>query len=84
LRQDRIRLRQPVDASTLANYYEVDLGELNALNRSWNPVAQSGRVPLPAGTMVWLPAGTMMRLAQQGASTRTLALAEPVTTVRLR
>jgi membrane-bound lytic murein transglycosylase D len=84
LRQDRIRLRQPVDAPTLASYYEVNLAELNSLNRAWKPVAQSGRIPLPAGTMVWLPAGTMMRLAQQGASTRTLALAEPVTTLRLR
>ncbi len=84
LRLDRIRLRQPVDAPTLANYYEVNLAELNSLNRAWNPVAQNGRVPLPAGTMVWLPAGTMVRLAQQGATTRTLALAEPVTTVQLR
>lgn len=84
LRQDRIRLRQAVAAPTLANYYGVNLTELNGLNRAWLPVAQSGRVPLPAGTMVWLPAGTMLRLAQQGASSRTLALAEPVTTVRLR
>lgn len=84
LRLDRIRLRQPVDAPTLASYYEVNLVELNSLNRAWNPVAQSGRVPLPAGTMVWLPAGTMTRLAQRGATPRTLALADPVTTVQLR
>ena len=84
LRLDRIRLRQAVAAPTLANYYGVNLTELKGLNRAWLPVAQSGRVPLPAGTMVWLPAGTMLRLAQQGASSRTLALAEPVTTVRLR
>lgn len=84
LRLDRIRLRQSVDAPTLANYYEVNLGELNSLNRAWNPVAQNGRIPLPAGTLVWLPAGTMARLAQHGATTRTLALAEPITTVQLR
>ena len=73
-----------MDAPTLANYYEVNLGELNSLNRAWNPVAQNGRIPLPAGTLVWLPAGTMARLAQHGATTRTLALAEPITTVQLR
>ena len=81
---DRIRLRQTVAVSTLARYYEVNASELNALNRAWNPPAQSGRIPLPAGTMVWLPAGTMARLAQQGAADRALVLAEPVSTARLR
>jgi len=84
LNQDRIRLRQTVAAHTLANYYEVNLGELTILNRAWNPPAQSGRIPLPAGTMVWLPAGTMARLAQRGAADRALVLAEPVSTARLR
>ena len=84
LNLDRIRLRQAVPAHTLASYYEVNLGELSALNPAWNSPAQTGRVPLPAGTMVWLPAGTMMRLAQRGAAERTLVLAEPVSTARLR
>lgn len=84
LNLDRIRLRQTVAAYTLASYYEVNLGELTALNRAWNPPAQNGRIPLPEGTMVWLPAGTMARLAQRGAADRALALAEPVSTGRLR
>lgn len=84
LNLDRIRLRQTVPAYTLSSYYEVNLGELTALNRAWNPSAQNGRVPLPAGAMVWLPAGTMMRLAQRGAADRALVLAEPVSTARLR
>jgi membrane-bound lytic murein transglycosylase D len=84
LNLDRIRLRQTVDAPTLANYYEVNLGELIALNKAWKSPAQSGQSPLPAGTMIWLPAGTMIRLAQRGASSKALVLAEPVSTARLR
>lgn len=84
LNLDRIRLRQTVNAPTLANYYEVNLGELIALNRAWKSPAQSGQSPLPAGTMIWLPAGTMIRLAQRGASSKALVLAEPVSTARLR
>ena len=82
LNLDRIRLRQAVTSPTLAGYYEVDLWEMVSLNKAWNPVAQNGRVPLPAGTMVWLPAGTVARLAQQGAAGRALALADTITTVR--
>lgn len=84
LNQDRIRLRQAVAVHTLASYYEVNAGELAALNRAWNPPAQNGRIPLPAGTMVWLPAGTMARLAQRGAADRALVLAEPVSTAQRR
>lgn len=82
LNLDRIRLRQAVAAPTLAGHYEVDLWELASLNKAWNPVAQNGRVPLPAGIMVWLPAGTVARLAQRGTAARALALADTVTTVR--
>lgn len=82
LNLDRIRLRQAVAAPTLAGHYEVDLWELASLNKAWNPVAQNGRVPLPAGIMVWLPAGTVARLAQRGTTARALALADTVTTVR--
>ncbi|MFZ1829588.1 MAG: lytic transglycosylase domain-containing protein [Candidatus Competibacteraceae bacterium] len=84
LNEDRIRLRQAVAVHTLASYYEVNSGELAALNRAWNPSAQNGRIPLPAGTMVWLPAGTMARLAQRGAADRALVLAEPVPTAQRR
>ena len=84
LNQDRIRLRQPVAIDMLASDYVVNPGELTALNRAWNSPAQNGRIPLPAGTMVWLPAGTMARLAQRGAADRALVLAEPVSTARLR
>jgi membrane-bound lytic murein transglycosylase D len=84
LNLDRIRLRQAVDAPTLASYYEVNLGELIALNKAWKSPAHNGKRPLPAGTMVWLPAGTMIRLAQRGAASRALVLAEPVSTARLR
>jgi membrane-bound lytic murein transglycosylase D len=82
LNLDRIRLRQAVDAPTLADYYDVNLGELASLNSAWNSTAQNGRTPLPPGTMVWLPAGTVARLAQQGAAGRALALADTITTVR--
>jgi len=84
LNLDRIRLRRAVDAPTLASYYEVNLGELITLNKAWKTPARRGRRPLPAGSMVWLPAGTMIRLAQRGAASRALALAEPVSTTRLR
>lgn len=84
LNLDRVRLRQTVSASTLASYYEVGLWELNGLNKAWNPAAQQGRIPLPAGTMVWLPAGTISRLVQRGTADQAIALADTVTTSRLR
>ena len=84
LNLDRVRLRQAVNTLTLATYYDVSPGELVDLNKAWNPAAQNGRIALPAGTLVWLPAGTVTRLAQRGAADRALALADPVTTGRLR
>ena len=84
LNLDRVRLRQAVNAMTLANYYEVNPWELTSLNKAWNPAAQNGRIALPAGTLVWLPAGTVERLVQRGGADRALALADPVTTSRLR
>lgn len=77
LNLDRIRLRQTVDAPTLANYYGVNLDELTLLNKAWKSSAQSGRIPLSAGSMVWLPAGTMVRLAQRGIAPGALVLTEP-------
>ncbi|MCB1777215.1 MAG: lytic transglycosylase domain-containing protein, partial [Candidatus Competibacteraceae bacterium] len=82
LNLDRIRLRQAVDAPTLASYYEVNLDELIALNKAWKAPVHRGGKPLPTGSLVWLPAGTMIRLAQRGAAAKTLVLAEPVSTVR--
>lgn len=84
LNLDRIRLRQPASVGTVAAYYEVNAWELSSLNKAWNNAAQSGKIPLPAGTMVWLPAGSIARLVQRGASDQGLALAETVTTARLR
>ncbi|MBK8535981.1 MAG: lytic transglycosylase domain-containing protein [Candidatus Competibacteraceae bacterium] len=84
LNLDRVRLRQAVAAPTLANHYEVNLWELNRLNTAWNAPAQTGRMALPAGTMVWLPAGTVDRLVQRGATDRALALADTVTTGQSR
>ena len=84
LNLDRVRLRQTVSTATLASYYEVGLWELNGLNTAWNPAAQQGRIPLPAGTMVWLPAGTISRLVQRGTADQALALADTVATGRLR
>ncbi|HHW78219.1 MAG TPA: lytic transglycosylase domain-containing protein [Xanthomonadaceae bacterium] len=84
LNLDRVRLRQTVDVATLASYYQVTPWELNGLNMAWNGAARQGRIPLPAGTLVWLPAGTVARLAQRGAADQALALADTVTTVRLR
>ncbi|MDG4551989.1 MAG: lytic transglycosylase domain-containing protein [Candidatus Contendobacter sp.] len=80
LNLDRVRLRQAVNAMTLASYYEVNPWELTSLNKAWNPAAQNGRIELPAGTLVWLPAGTVERLVQRGVADRALALADPVTT----
>jgi membrane-bound lytic murein transglycosylase D len=82
LNLDRVRLRQAVAAPTLANYYEVNLWELNSLNMAWNSAAQNGRLALPTGTMVWLPPGTVDRLVQRGTADRALALADPVATAR--
>lgn len=84
LNLDRVRLRQTVNTSTLTSYYEVNAWELNSLNNAWSNAAQQGRVPLPAGTMVWLPAGTIDRLVQRGAADQALALADTVATGRLR
>ncbi len=84
LNLDRVRLRQTVNVMTLANYYVINAWELTSLNKAWNPAAQNGRIALPAGTLVWLPAGTVERLAQRGVADRALALADPVTTGRLR
>jgi membrane-bound lytic murein transglycosylase D len=81
---DRVRLRQTVNTMTLANYYDVSPWELTNLNKAWNPAAQNSQIPLPAGTLVWLPAGTVARLAQRGAADGALALADPVTTSRVR
>jgi len=84
LNLDRVRLRQSVSMPMLASYYEVNSWELVDLNKAWKPAAQDGRVALPAGTMVWLPAGTVLRLTQRGTADRALALADPVTTSRIR
>ena len=84
LNLDRVRLRQPVNTLTLATYYDVSPGELVDLNKAWNPAARNGRIALPAGTLVWLPAGTVTRLAQRGIADQALALADAVTTGRLR
>ncbi len=84
LNLDRVRLRQAVSAMTLASYYEVSPWELTSLNKAWNPAAQNGQIALPTGTLVWLPAGTVERLVQRGVADRALALADPVTTSRIR
>lgn len=84
LNLDRVRLRQTVDAPTLASYYGLNSWELTNLNRAWNAAAQSGQISLPAGALVWLPAGTVARFAQRGAADRAVALADPVTTGRIR
>lgn len=84
LNLDRVRLRQTVDLSTLASYYAVNAWELNTLNQAWNEPARQGRIPLPAGTMVWLPAGTIARLAQKSVADQELVLADTLSTVKLR
>lgn len=84
LNLDRVRLRQSVSVSTLANYYALNAWELNSLNKAWNAAAQNDRIPLPAGTLVWLPAGTVERLVQRGVANQDLVLADPVTTGRMR
>jgi membrane-bound lytic murein transglycosylase D len=84
LNLDRVRLRQAVAAPTLASYYQVNSYELVNLNKAWNPPAQTGRVVLPAGSMVWLPPGTVERLVQRGMADRALALADTISTGQIR
>ncbi|HXH04372.1 MAG TPA: lytic transglycosylase domain-containing protein [Candidatus Competibacteraceae bacterium] len=72
---DRVVLQNPVPSRALAGHYRLDLGTLAALNPAWTPAAASGRLPLPAGTEVWLPSGTLARLGS-GSGAGSLAMSE--------
>lgn len=66
LNWERITLKQTMPVSDIARYYGVDRSQLIALNSAWTEAAHADRVPIPAGTQIWLPAGTLNRsVAQQ-------------------
>ena len=65
LNWDRVILRQDLPVSAIARYYETDKWQLTAMNTAWTDAAKADRVPLPAGTEVWLPSGTLRRVAQR-------------------
>jgi len=73
---DRVILPGPVRAPELARYYAVPHAQLAALNPAWTPGVRDGRIPVPAGTEIWLPNGTLLLLAQKGMNDRQLAFAE--------
>jgi membrane-bound lytic murein transglycosylase D len=80
---DRIMLRRSVPVSDVAIQYCVNRHALARLNPAWTRAALSERVPLPAGTEVWLPTGTLERTAQTCRfRTDTLARVEPETSSR--
>ena len=63
---ERVVLQQTMPVSEIARYYGVDRSQLIALNNAWTDAADADRVPVPAGTEIWLPAGTPNRgVAQQ-------------------
>ncbi len=60
---DRLVLRTAMPAQHVAGHYGVPTASLARLNLHWRDQAVNGRVPLPAGSTVWLPAGSMHRVA---------------------
>jgi membrane-bound lytic murein transglycosylase D len=74
---DRVVLNRSTPASALASRYCVSRHALTQMNPAWTHAARDGRVPLPAGTEIWLPTGTLQRTAQACSATqRTYAMAE--------
>ena len=65
LNWDRVILRQDMPVSAVARYYGVDRWQLITMNTAWTEAAHADRVPLPAGTEVWLPRGTLNHVARQ-------------------
>ncbi len=65
LNWDRVILRQDMPVSAVARYYGVDRWQLITMNTAWTAAAHADRVPLPAGTEVWLPRGTLNHVARQ-------------------
>jgi membrane-bound lytic murein transglycosylase D len=65
LNLDCVRLRKAASALTLADYYSVNIWELNNINWAWNSEVQAGHIQLPPGTIVWLPPGTVTHLSQR-------------------
>jgi membrane-bound lytic murein transglycosylase D len=61
---DRITLRRSAPVSDVAIQYCVNRRTLTHMNPAWTQAALNERVPLPAGTDIWLPTGTLKRTAQ--------------------
>lgn len=71
---DRLVLKRPVRVRVLAERYQVPTLALAEMNPAWRRAALRGRVPLPAGTTVWLPEG---RVAEFGIEHRWARLHRP-------
>ncbi|MGH8548561.1 MAG: LysM peptidoglycan-binding domain-containing protein, partial [Methylococcales bacterium] len=55
----RVRLMYPATLAQLANQYGVHAGLVQTLNPALTQRAADGRIPLPAGTELWLPKHTV-------------------------
>ncbi len=55
----RVRLMYPATLAQLANDYGVGAGFLQTLNPALTQPVINGRIPLPAGTELWLPKHTV-------------------------
>jgi membrane-bound lytic murein transglycosylase D len=72
LEEQRLRLTRSLPAHRLAALCGVTRAELADRNPAWTAKAASGRVPLPAGTEVWIPKN------RAGPSADLLAYAQPM------
>jgi membrane-bound lytic murein transglycosylase D len=70
LERGRVRVERPVSAQRLAALCGVETSDLADINPAWTSKAATGRVPLPAGTEVWIPSRVH--------PSQLLAYAEPV------
>ncbi|MCI0653603.1 MAG: transglycosylase SLT domain-containing protein, partial [Methylococcaceae bacterium] len=55
----RVRLMYPATLRQLASHYGVSAGIVQSLNPALTLLAASGRIPVPAGTEIWLPKHTV-------------------------
>jgi len=56
---ERVVLAAAMPVSEVAQQYGLDRDRLIDMNAAWSEPVRADRVPLPAGTEVWLPAGVV-------------------------